>query len=74
MENSQDPVGRHDVLAMIPLTKGIGSVEVASSPDGVYMKFLEGLTLRNIGFELTDYLGNAVNLRGRPLSFELCFD
>ena len=74
VENSHDPNGRHDVLAMIPLTKGIGAVETAGTPDGVYMKLPSDMTLRSIDFELTDYKGNVVDLRGRPLSFELCLD
>jgi hypothetical protein len=72
--SSEDPNGRHDVIACIPLTKGIGAVETASSPDGVYLKLPPDLVLRNIDFSLTDYLGNNVDLRGRPISFELCFD
>ena len=74
VDSSEDPLGNHDVLAMIPLVKGIGSVESASNPDGVYMKLSRDLMHRNIDFGLTDYRGNIVNLRGRPLSFELCFD
>ena len=74
IENCQDPNGRHDVNAQIPLTRGIGAVEQAASPEGVYMKLPDDLTLRNIDFSLTDYLGNNVNLRGRPISFEICFD
>ena len=72
--SSQDPNGRHDVIACIPLTKGIGAVEEARSPDGVYLKLPTDLVLRNIDFSLTDYRGNAVDLRGRALSFEICFD
>ena len=74
LEKSQDPNGRHDVLACIPLIKGVGSVETAHTADGVYMKLARDLTLRTIDFELTDYIGNIIDLRGRPLSFELCFD
>jgi hypothetical protein len=74
VENSHDPNGRHDVICCIPLTKGIGSVETASSPDGVYLKLPSDLVLRTIDFELTTWDGKPVNLRGRPLSFELCFD
>ena len=62
------------MLATIVLKNGIGSVEIASTADGVYMKLPRLLTLRNIDFELTDYLGKSVNMRGRPASFELCFD
>ena len=72
--SSQDPNGRHDVIACIPLTKGIGAVETANSPDGVYLKLPTDLVLRNIDFSLTDYKGDVVDLRGRPLSFEICFD
>jgi hypothetical protein len=49
-------------------------VETANTPDGVYLKLPPDLVLRNIDFSLTDYLGNNVDLRGRPISFELCFD
>ena len=61
LENCQDPMGRHDVLACIPLTKGIGALETSQTPDGVYMKLARDLTLRSIDFELTDYVGNVVN-------------
>ena len=54
IENCQDPNGRHDVIAMIPLTRGIGAVEQAASPEGVYMKLANDLTLRNIDFSLAD--------------------
>ena len=73
VENSEDLNGRHDVIAMLPLTKGIGAVEESSTADGIYMK-LSSMSLRSIDFELTDYKGAAVNMRGRPISFELCFD
>ena len=74
IDSCQDPNGRHDVIAQIPLTRGIGAVETGKTPDGVYMKLPNDLTLRNIDFSLTDYRGNDVNLRGRPLSLEICFD
>ena len=74
IENCQDPNGRHDAIAMIPLVNGIGAVEHSASPEGVYMKLPTDLTLRNIDFSLTDYKGSVVNLRGRPLSLEICFD
>ena len=74
VENSHDPQGRHDVLATIPLTQGVGKVEEGKTPDGVYYKLARDLTLRSVDFQLTDYLGNVVDLRGRPLSFKLCFD
>ena len=74
VENSEDLNGRHDVLAVLPLVKGIGAVEQPSTADGIYMRLPKQMTLRNIDFELTDYKGKSVNLRGRPISFELCFD
>ena len=74
VENSEDLNGRHDVLAVLPLVKGIGAVEQSSTADGIYMRLPKQMTLRNIDFELTDYKGKSVNLRGRPISFELCFD
>ena len=74
IENCQDPNGRHDAISMIPLTRGIGLAEQSASPEGVYMKLPNDLTLRNIDFSLTDYEGSVVNLRGRPLSLEICFD
>jgi len=73
IDNSEDLNGRHDVIAMLPLTKGIGAVEESSTADGIYMK-LASMSLRSVDFELTDYKGAAVNMRGRPISFELCFD
>ena len=72
--SSEDPNGRHDVIACIPLTKGVGAVESANSPDGVYLRLPSDLVLRSVDFHLTDYRGNIVNLRGRPISFEICFD
>ena len=74
VENSHDPTGRHDVICCIPLTKGVGAVETASSPDGVYLKLPSDLVLRTIDFELTTWNGKLVNLRNRPLSFEICLD
>ena len=71
-ENSEDPTGRHVVLAMIPLVKGIEAVESANTPDAVYMKCSRDLTLRTLDFELADWKGAVVNLCGRPISFELC--
>ena len=72
--DSQDPFGRHDVISKIVLSRGIGAVEQGSTPEGVYMKLPNDLTLRIVDFSLTDYKGNVVNLRNRPLSFEICFD
>ena len=38
VENSEDLNGRHDVIAMIPLTVGIGAVEESSTADGIYIR------------------------------------
>ena len=74
VDNSHDPSGRHDVLCQIPLVKGYGAVEMSSTADGIYMKLPTDLVLRNIDFQITDYKGAVPNLRGRPLSLEICFD
>ena len=74
VENSHDPNGRHDAICQIPLVKGIGGVETGNTPTGVYLKLPSDLTLRTVDFQLTDWRGELVNLRGRPLSFECCFD
>ena len=74
VENSEDMNGRHDVLCMLPLAKGFGAVEQASTADGIYMKLQQQMTLRSINFEIMDYKGRSVNLRNMPISFELCFD
>ena len=74
VENSHDPSGRHDVLCQIPLVKGIGAVETGKTPDGVYMKLPTDLTLRTVDFYLTDWKGAVISLKGRPPSFEICFD
>ena len=74
VENSHGPLGRHDVLAKIPFTKGVGSVKISYTPDGVYHKLPRDMPLRTIDFDISDYKGNIVDLRGRPVSFEICFD
>ena len=72
--NVHGPRGEHDLLAMIPLSEGIGRVQVGSSALGVYHDLPDNLTLRHLDFQLTDFMGNVVNLRGRSLSFQLTFD
>ena len=72
VENLHDPVGRHDCIAMVPLTNGIGIVEKTSTPEGVYMKLPSDVIIRTIDFDLTDYTRAVVNLRGRPCSLEIC--
>ena len=73
-ENHHGPRGTHDILCSVPLTQGIGSQVEAHSPDGVYYNLAGGSSCRTMDFRLTDWLGRAVNLRGRPLSFQLIFE
>ena len=63
----------HDILCKIPLSEGVGKTVVSSSPENVYYD-LGAMTLRSIDFQLTDVHGTPVNLRGRPLSFQLIID
>ena len=73
-ENDHGPRGTHDILCSVPLTQGIGSQVESSSPTGVYYNLAGGSSCRTMDFRLTDWLGRAVNLRGRPLSFQLIFE
>ena len=73
-ENHHGPRGTHDILCSVPLIGGIGAQVEASSPTGVYYNLAGGSSCRTIDFRLTDWLGRAVNLRGRPLSFQLIFE
>ena len=73
-ENHHGPRGTHDILCSVPLTGGVGTQVEASSPTGVYYNLAGGSSCRTIDFRLTDWLGRAVNLRGRPLSFQLIFE
>ena len=71
-ENHHGPRGTHE--CSVPLTQGIGSQVEAHSPDGAYYNFAGGSSCRTMDFRLTDWLGRPVNLRGRPLSFQLIFE
>ena len=73
-ENHHGPRGMHDILCSVPLTQGVGSQVEAHSPVGVYYNLAGGSSCRTMDFRLTDALGRAVNLRGRPLSFQLIFE
>ena len=73
-ENHHGPRGTHDILCSVPLTGGVGTQVSVSSPTGVYYNLAGGSSCRTIDFQLTDWLGRAVNLRGRPLSFQLIFE
>ncbi len=73
-ENHHGPRGTHDILCSVPLTQGIGSQVEAPSPDSVYYNLAGGSSCRTMDFRRTDWLGRPVNLRGRPLSFQLIFE
>ena len=73
-EHHHGPRGTHDILCSVPLTQGVGSQVESSSPTGVYYNLAGGSSCRTMDFRLTDWLGRAVNLRGRPLSFQLIFE
>ncbi len=73
-ENHHGPRGMHDIVCSVPLTQGVGSQVEAHSPVGVYYNLAGGSSCRTMDFRLTDALGRAVNLRGRPLSFQLIFE
>ena len=71
--NMHAPDDSHNVLCKIPLSEGVGKTVVSSTPDNVYYN-LGALTFRSMDFQLTDEFGNPVNLRGRPLSFQIIID
>ena len=73
-EHHHRPRGTHDLLCCVPLTGGVGSQVDSSSPTGVYYNLARGSSCRTMDFRLTDWLGRAVNLCGRPLSFQLIFN
>ena len=73
-ENHHGPRGTHDIFCSVPLTGGVGTQVESSSPTGVYYNLAGGSSCRTMDFRLTDWLGRAVNLRGRPLSFQLIFE
>ena len=68
------PRGTHDILCMVPLAQGTGSQIHFASPDGVYYDMQGVNSLRTFDFSLTDWLGRIVNLRGRPLAFQLTLE
>jgi hypothetical protein len=67
------PRGTHDILCTIPILQGVGAAVEASTPIGVYYQLQGALSLKSFDIKLTDYLNRPVNLRGRPLSFQLTF-
>ena len=68
------PRGTHDILRMVPLSQGTGSQIQFNSPDGMYYDMPGANSLRTFDFSLTDWLGRNVNLRGRPLAFQLTME
>ena len=73
-ENHHGPRGTHDILCSVSLTGGVGTQVEGSSPTGAYYNLAGGSSCRTLDFRLTDWLGRTVDLRGRPLSFQLIFD
>ena len=67
------PRGTHDILCKIDLLQGVGAAVESSTPVGVYYELQGELSLKSFDIKLTDYLNRPVNLRGRPLSFQLTF-
>ena len=72
--SNHGPRGTHDILCVVPLTKGVGTQVEASSPDGLYHDLQGELSIHGFDLSLTDYLRRPLNLRGRPLAMLLTFD
>ena len=73
LENSHGLQGEHHTLVMIPITEGIGRTVVGGTPDNVFYS-VGDCVLRHIDFQLVDYLGQPVDLKGRSLSFVITID
>ena len=73
-EHHHGPRGTHDIPCSVLLTGGVGTQVEGSSPTGAYYTLAGGSSCRTLDFRLTDWLGRTVDLRGRPLSFQLIFD
>ena len=73
-ENHHGPRGTHNILCSVVLQHGIGSQIEAHSPEGVYYNLAGGSSCRTMDFQLTDWQNRVVDLRGRPLSFQLVFE
>ena len=72
-QNVHGVVGDHDILCKITLDQGVSKVQSDESPADVYNDITE-MSFKTLDFRLTDYLGRAVNLRGRSLSFHITID
>ena len=66
------PRGTHDILCSVPLTKGPGH-QVVCSGDEIYYDLQGELSVRSFDIRLTDYLGRAADLKGRPLALQITF-
>ena len=68
------PRGTHDILCMIPLTGGAGTQMEGGTLDRVCFDLQGETSLRTFAFRLTDFKGRPVDLRGRPLAFQLTME
>jgi hypothetical protein len=68
------PRGTHNDLCMVPLTGGTGAQVAASTPDGVFYDLQGEQSIKGFDLVLCDYLGNPVNLRGRPLACQITIE
>ena len=71
--NTHGPRGESDVIAKIPINKGVGTIIEDKTPDGVYLD-LGTHSLRTLDFRLTDHRGNVVDLKNQQLTFQLTID
>ena len=67
------PRGESDIIAKIPINKGVGTVIEDATPENVYLD-LGTHSLRTLDFRLTDNKGNVVDLRNQQLTFQLTID
>ncbi|CAE7325985.1 unnamed protein product [Symbiodinium natans] len=63
------PRGRHDIIAKIICSQGVGYIMQSSTDDNHLVNIQDPITLRYLRFKLTDLNGNVVNLRGTSISF-----
>ena len=71
--HTHGPRGESDIIAKLPINKGVGTIIEASTPENVYMD-LGTHSLRMLDFRLTDNKGNVVDLRNQQLTFQLTID
>ena len=73
-ERTHGPRGTSNIICQVPLINGVGSQVLANMPDSCALDLHDAVTLRSIDFQLTDYKGRVVDLKGRPLSFQISLD